>query len=44
MWFPLARRDDPPDRRVSLWLRVLEVLLTALILAVTLWRVLAGGP
>lgn len=42
MWFPPAIPGDPPDRRVALWLHVLEVLLTAILVAVAVWNLLSG--
>lgn len=42
MWSPSAILDDQPDRRVALWLRVVEVVLTAVLIAVTVWNVLSG--
>lgn len=43
MWTPFVAVEDGRDRRLALWLRVAELLLTALLIAVTAWNVLSGG-
>ena len=43
MWPSLANREDPPDRQAVRWLRVLKLLLTVILLAIAVWRALAGG-
>lgn len=36
--------EQLPDARLVRWLRALKLLLTVLLLAVSLWRVLNGAP
>ena len=42
MWSSLANREDPPDLEAVRWLRVLKLVLTVILLAIAVWKALAG--